>query len=156
MASIGAFNAKSGLVDITPFLGVLSNGHSHNFTLSVLGQGKDGGRSVLDNWYLTGNVHVVLDSSSEQRTTGEITLHDAPQRPSISTHVDEQTSDDDKGDGGGDWSIQTEVKAWHALRIAATLQTGSGSKNVSVEQYLGFENEQVWSGRGRKEVRPSS
>ena len=51
---IDAFDLKEDEIDITPFLPLLCDGKSHNFTIRVSGLNDDGNGSVDGQWELTG------------------------------------------------------------------------------------------------------
>ncbi|WAQ88136.1 hypothetical protein PtA15_9A261 [Puccinia triticina] len=69
IAAYGSLDQPTYQVDITPFLPLLTDSKSHNFTLTVEGQGEN--RSINSKWFLSGNIAMTLDASGK-RTTGEI------------------------------------------------------------------------------------
>lgn len=80
MLAYGAGDSPTYTIDITPFLGTLCDDLPHNFTLDVAGMGPE--HSINDNWYVSGNVQVILDVDAPKgtRTTGEMTKYDVPVR----------------------------------------------------------------------------
>ncbi|KAE8210537.1 hypothetical protein CF327_g5601 [Tilletia walkeri] len=68
-SAFGAYNQPTYLVDITPFIGTLTDSKPHTFDLLV--QSADRNGSYPQGWFLSGNLQVVLDSSSA-RTTGQL------------------------------------------------------------------------------------
>lgn len=55
IAAIGALNAPSYTMDITPFVPLLSDGENHNFTIIVEGQGQGNG-STNPKWIISGSM----------------------------------------------------------------------------------------------------
>jgi hypothetical protein len=58
MVSYGAFDSPTYWIDVTPFLPLLSDGRSHNFTLNVAGMGAN--HSINGDWIVSGNVQVLI------------------------------------------------------------------------------------------------
>lgn len=74
IAGIDAFDLPSFEIDVTPWLGVLCDGESHEFGIKIVGFDKDEqGRTgiVGANWWVTGTVTVWLDEMGNQ-TTGSV------------------------------------------------------------------------------------
>ncbi|MBW0486174.1 hypothetical protein O181_025889, partial [Austropuccinia psidii MF-1] len=69
LASYGSFDQPTYTIDITPFLPLLTDSSTHNFTLTVEGQGKN--RSINSEWLLSGNIAIKRDPSGK-RTTGKL------------------------------------------------------------------------------------
>ncbi|KAL4580429.1 hypothetical protein LXL04_016621 [Taraxacum kok-saghyz] len=58
ITGIGSFDLPSYDIEITPFLGTLLNGKTHDFSFSVT--------NALNVWYIDANLHVWLDGKSEK------------------------------------------------------------------------------------------
>ncbi|KZT30135.1 hypothetical protein NEOLEDRAFT_1054711 [Neolentinus lepideus HHB14362 ss-1] len=132
MVSYGAFDSPTYYVDITPFLGSLSSSPSptHNFTLAIVGMGP--GQPVNANWYVSGNVQVVLDST-DQQTNGSVVVYEGG--GDILAEVEGRVS-------GANVSVST--MAGRRLYVEGEIWTGSGYTRAVWEQNLNFTNSEVY------------
>ncbi|KAI7962979.1 hypothetical protein MJO28_001073 [Puccinia striiformis f. sp. tritici] len=143
IAGIGAFDAPTYILDISPFIPYLSDSKAHNFTMMVEGQGEN--RSINSEWIFSGSVFMTLDPSGA-RTTGDI----------ISYSTDSNTTVDPspKGlnfspDTDSNDSINFVTESYRKLSISSILITGSGEPRlVKFEQDFSYMNEQSWIPRG--------
>ncbi|KAI7966901.1 hypothetical protein MJO29_000178 [Puccinia striiformis f. sp. tritici] len=143
IAGIGAFDAPTYILDISPFIPYLSDSKAHNFTMIVEGQGEN--RSINSEWIFSGSVFMTLDPSGA-RTTGDI----------ISYSTDSNTTVDPspKGlnfspDTDSNDSINFVTESYRKLSISSILITGSGEPRlVKFEQDFSYMNEQSWIPRG--------
>jgi hypothetical protein len=146
-ASYGAFNQPTYLIDISPFLGTLTDSQAHAFKLQVVSAEKD--QSIMASWFLSGNVQVVLDTSSE-RTTGALTVHDAP------LAGDWSSSGTVKGDVSRDGTLTSEVRANapRSIHIEGTIQTGSdaSARTVVWKQDMTYASKLYISGQSGVQV----
>ena len=146
-ASHGAFNQPTYLIDISPFLGTLTDGQAHAFKLQVVSAEKD--QSIVASWFLSGNVQVVLDTSSE-RTTGALIVHDAP------LAGDWRSSGTVQGDVSRDGTLTSEVRANapRSIHIEGTIQTGSDTapRTVVWKQDMTYANKLYISGQSGVQV----
>jgi hypothetical protein len=122
--AFGAFDQPTYLMDITPFLGSLTDGEAHDFALTVVSAEKN--QTVL-GWFVSGNVQVQLDSSQE-RTTGAITLLDAP----VAGHY--QQHGYVTGNVSTNGSVYAEIRTAQprVVRIEGTVKPGSSKKAYPV------------------------
>ena len=119
------------VLDLTPFAPLLADGEPHNFTLDVASAEDD--HATNANWFVSGLVQVITDPSSEEQTTGNITLYDA--QPFAVT----QTT----GSVGDNGDVNVTVSAQRSVHIEATVVSGSGKENkVVVRQELEYSNTQ--------------
>ena len=119
-------------VDLSPFIPLLSDGKPHNITLDVVSAEAD--HEINQNWYVTANLQVVLDSS-EKATTGSMTVHSAPLYASTTT----------TGQTNGPGDIDFTLKASRNIHIESDIITGSGTKTYVVwSQSLSYENTQTY------------
>ncbi|KAI9628846.1 hypothetical protein H4Q26_018417 [Puccinia striiformis f. sp. tritici PST-130] len=128
MAAYGSLDQPTYQIDITPFLPLLTDSKSHNFTLTVEGQGEN--RSINSKWFLSGNIAITLDASGK-RTTGEILGYGTT--PTINVV-------------GGicGVSVCTATDASRKLSIESYIVTGSNQKKkVSFKQDLAYQNKQI-------------
>lgn len=127
MVAYGAFSSPTYHLDITPFLPLLTDSLPHNFSLTVSSGLPD--TPVNSNWYLSGNIALVLDPSGE-KTTGSI------------AHYESTPWVDVKGRAAKDnETVEVWVEAGRRHRVEGVVNTGSGgSKSVVFEQSLEYKN----------------
>ncbi|KAJ7905495.1 peptide N-acetyl-beta-D-glucosaminyl asparaginase amidase A-domain-containing protein [Mycena olivaceomarginata] len=122
ITSYGALDLPTYFLDLTPFVPLLTDGkttHLHH-------------RSILSNWFVSGVLQVITDSSSKP-TTGKITSYSAEPFAVSST----TGSVSDNGD------ISITVKASRQIHITADIVSGSGKHtHVAVSQNLEYVNQQ--------------
>ncbi|KAF8212233.1 peptide N-acetyl-beta-D-glucosaminyl asparaginase amidase A-domain-containing protein [Mycena galopus ATCC 62051] len=130
ITSYGALDLPTYFLDLTPFVPLLTDGNSHNFTIDVASAEAD--KTILQNWFVSGILQVVTDSSSE-RTTGNITSYSAEPYAVTST----------TGSVSANGDISITVKASRQIHITADIVSGSGKRNqVVVSQNLEYVNQQ--------------
>ncbi|KAF7322979.1 hypothetical protein HMN09_00077600 [Mycena chlorophos] len=130
ITSYGALDLPTYFIDVTPFVPLLTDGKSHNFTIDVASAEAD--HTILSNWFVSGLLQVVTDSSSK-RTTGKMTSYNAePFAVSSNTgHVD----------SNGD--IHITVSATRKISITSEILSGSGKlTSVAWTQDLTYVNQQ--------------
>ncbi|KAH9811836.1 peptide N-acetyl-beta-D-glucosaminyl asparaginase amidase A-domain-containing protein [Melampsora americana] len=128
ITAIGALNAPSYTMDITPFVPLLTDEQNHNFTILIEGQG-NGNTSTNPKWILSGSVGITLDPSGT-RTTGK--LESVQSTPYLKTIP---LSDDEQG------RIRFKTEASRQLELKATVVTGTnGQQSVTVTQDFKFSN----------------
>ncbi|CAE6412849.1 unnamed protein product [Rhizoctonia solani] len=142
ISAYGSFDQPSYSVDLTPFIPLLSDGANHTISIDVVAGGAaSADHSINGNWYVSGNIQVFLDSSSEP-TTGKITSYIAP---------DYSTSDVTGIAASSDVNV-TET-ASRELRIEAEVKTGSGKTTKVVwTQDLSFKNFQSYLNNATRQV----
>ncbi|KAF7304886.1 Peptide-N4-(N-acetyl-beta-glucosaminyl)asparagine amidase A [Mycena kentingensis (nom. inval.)] len=130
ISAYGAIDLPSYYIDATPFVPLLTDGQPHTFTLDVASAEED--HTILQNWFVSGVLQVVTDSSSE-RTTGTMLSYDADDFAVSST----TGVFDDNGD------VHITVSATRSVKIASEIVAGSGAKTlVEWEQSLSYVNVQ--------------
>ncbi|PLW52336.1 hypothetical protein PCASD_00113 [Puccinia coronata f. sp. avenae] len=139
MPAIGAFDLPSYIVDISPFVPLLSDSRAHNFTLVVQGQGVNG--SINPDWLFSASVFTSLDPSGV-RTTGKILAHSTDSNTTVSVPAD--VSNPPEIDPTALVSFVTH--SFRNLSISSTVVTGTGgSQVVSTQQNMTFINQQSWA-----------
>jgi len=117
-------------LDLTPFVPLLTDGQPHTFTIDVASAEAD--KTILQNWFVSGSLQVITDSSSK-RTTGKITSYSAEPFAVTST----------TGSVGANGDISIIVKASRQINIIAEILSGSGKlNNVAFSQSLEYVNQQ--------------
>ncbi|KAJ1308702.1 hypothetical protein OPQ81_004393 [Rhizoctonia solani] len=142
ISAYGSFDQPTYSIDLTPFIPLLSDGTNHSISIDVVaGEAASINHSINGNWYVSGNIQVFLDSSSEP-TTGKITSYIAP---------DYGTSDVTGIAASNDVNV-TET-ASRALHIEAEVRTGSGKTTKVVwTQDLNFKNVQSYLNNATRQV----
>lgn len=127
-------------MDITPFVPLLTDGKPHEFSIDVVSAEDD--HTLLQNWYVSGLLQVITDSSSEP-TTGNITAYNAP-------IYAETTITGSVGPG----TVNVTVKGSHNLYVEADILSGSGElTHVVWSQELAYSNIQLYSDYANIQVR---
>ncbi|CUA70145.1 hypothetical protein RSOLAG22IIIB_00493 [Rhizoctonia solani] len=142
ISAYGSFDQPTYSIDLTPFIPLLSDGVNHTIAIDVVaGKAASADHSINGNWYVSGNIQVFLDSSSEP-TTGNITSYIAPDYGTSSV-TGIATSND----------VNVTETASRALHIEAEIRTGSGKATKVVwRQDLNFENVQSYLNNATRQV----
>lgn len=132
ISAYGAFDQPTYQVDLTPFIPLLADGKTHVITLDVASEESD--HSINGNWYLSGNIQVIQDSSSKP-TTGSILSYSAPLFASSTTGAILSPP------GNGSEAVNITVGATHKVSITSKVVTGSGKTTiVNWSQDLSYTN----------------
>lgn len=143
ITSYGAIDLPTYVLDLTPFAPILADGQPHNISLDVASSETD--HAINANWFVSGNVQVVLDPSGKQ-TTGNITVYDA--KPFADTNTN--------GSVGENGDVNVTVSASHPVHIEAQVISGSGNvNNVVFKQDLSYSNTQNYLQNTFVQVRSS-
>lgn len=149
--AFGAYDQPTYYIDISPFLGQLTDDAEHEIQLKVVSAEQS--QEIDASWFVSGNVQVFLDKS-QARTTGRITTYNAPNAGdfSIGGYV--------KGNVSADGTLQaeTQLRSPRQLLIEAELKTGSSAKPISVRwsqeaQYSSTTTQQGPSGVTSQEAK---
>ncbi|KAH7914650.1 peptide N-acetyl-beta-D-glucosaminyl asparaginase amidase A-domain-containing protein [Hygrophoropsis aurantiaca] len=131
ITSYGALDLPTYFLDLTPFVPVFADGLPHNVSLDVVSA--ETNHTINANWYVSGLLQVITDTSSEP-TTGTITSYE------VQPYAVTQTTG---SVGGGD--VNVTVMATRQIRIESTIVSGSGKENKVVwEQNLEYSNTQYY------------
>ncbi|THH19304.1 hypothetical protein EW146_g1835 [Bondarzewia mesenterica] len=130
ITSYGAIDLPTYFLDLTPFIPILTDGSPHNITLDVASAEAD--HTINQNWFVSGLLQVLLDSSSEP-TTGQITVY----------NVDDFANATSTGSAGSNGDLNVTLSATRSVHIEADIVAGSGKHTkVVFTQELKFENTQ--------------
>ena len=144
ITSYGALDLPTYSIDLTPFVPLLTDNQPHNFVLDVVSAETD--HAINNNWFVSGVLQVITDSSPE-RTTGRITSYHA--NPFAGTRT--------SGCVGSNGDIEILVEAKHHLSIEAEITSGSGKQtNVVWTQDLFYSNTQIYLNNFTIQVRRDS
>ncbi|KAK7054897.1 hypothetical protein VNI00_003360 [Paramarasmius palmivorus] len=131
ITSYGAVDLPTYFLDLTPFVPLLTDGQPHNFTIDVASAEDD--HTTLQNWFVSGVLQVLVDSSSE-RTTGNITSYTAEPFADSNAVADIEGRD-----------VIITVTASRQIHIEADILSGSGVATHAVwSQDLQYENVQSY------------
>ena len=140
ITSYGALELPTYFIDLTPFVPILTDGQPHNISLDVVSAEDD--HAINQNWFVSGNLQVMLDSSNKP-TTGKITLLEAP--PFAVTRTTGVIGDND---------TNFTVTATRNIHIEAEVISGSGKRtHVVWTQNLAFSNTQDYLDGAQVQVR---
>ncbi|KAJ7774829.1 peptide N-acetyl-beta-D-glucosaminyl asparaginase amidase A-domain-containing protein [Mycena metata] len=116
--------------DLTAFVPLLTDGQPHLFQIDVVSAEAE--HTILPNWYVSGLLQVVTDSSSK-RTTGKLISYNA--EPFAQTSI--------TGEVGDNGDVNITVTASRKIQITADILSGSGKRNhVVFLQDLQYINQQ--------------
>ncbi|PWN36379.1 uncharacterized protein FA14DRAFT_122827 [Meira miltonrushii] len=132
----GAFDQPTYVIDITPFLGTLTDDQEHEFALKVVSAEQN--QTVLA-WFISGNVQVQLDSSNE-RTTGSITQYIAPAAGKYESNNVVKGNVSENGTISA--SIRTPIDQPRTILIEGTIKLGSSPVPIPVswKQSITYSN----------------
>ncbi|XP_002982418.2 peptide-N4-(N-acetyl-beta-glucosaminyl)asparagine amidase A [Selaginella moellendorffii] len=127
-AAIGAFNLPTYILDVTPFVGQLVDGNSHEISLSVT--------NAVRNWLLDANLHLWLDHGSSQ-TSGKLISYSSP--PAVISY--------DSHYKGLDGTLL--LSASRSLQYSGYVESSSHGKLITTSSYsYKFSNQMVFSENG--------
>lgn len=132
ITSYGALDLPTYFFDLTPFVPVLTDGNPHNISLDVVSVEPD--HSINQNWFVSGLLQVVTDSSSKP-TTGSITKYE----------VQPFATGNNSASVGANGDVNITVTATHSVHIESEFVSGSGkSTHVVWTQSLEYSNLQTY------------
>ena len=100
-----AYNLRPYVLDLSPWIGRLTDGDPHAFAIAAIGQGGCDGY-----WFLGGNLLVSTNNANHGRTTGDITSYDAAAVPT-STSLDQQSN-----------TVSDRTTSAHHLEVVASIR----------------------------------
>lgn len=135
--AFGAFDQPTYVIDITPFLGTLTDDKDHEFALRVVSAERN--QTVL-GWFISGNVQIQLDSTDE-RTTGKITQHIAPLAGQYESKNIVKGNVSENGTISA--NIHTPIDQPRTILIEGTIKPGSSPEPLSVswKQSITYSNQ---------------
>jgi hypothetical protein len=150
LVGIDAYDLKEDEIDITPWLGVLSDGKDHSYEIRVVGIGDDGkGRTSIStvgsNWVVTGKLFLWLDSE-DSITTGE--------RPDIIAPAPQFFVEQEifRHHNGSNSTLLFEVVAARDIKVKAEIETSDGKNTASWRQSLSFSNRGNVTAKGNNQT----
>ncbi|RKF71503.1 Peptide-N4-asparagine amidase A [Golovinomyces cichoracearum] len=140
IVGIDTYDLREHEIDITPWLGVLSDGSPHKFEIRVVGiQDHNNLNATLSefvgsNWLVTGKIFLWQDAQETAITTGnppEIRITDPMIRTSSSLSQNAM---------GQNETLDYMVNVTRSLSISSTINTAQGSRQVSWVQDISTIN----------------
>ncbi|KAI1381597.1 hypothetical protein F4677DRAFT_403555 [Hypoxylon crocopeplum] len=136
---IDAFELPSSEIDITPWLGLLTDGQEHTFQLRVVSFDTfaEGIGPVGENWWVSGSIFVWLDDAVEQMVSqnfsSEVTAPFFDFRPVVGTAI--------AGNGSAtNTSFYFSLTASRNITISSTIISGNSTRQAAWTQSLTFSN----------------
>ncbi|KAI0192758.1 peptide N-acetyl-beta-D-glucosaminyl asparaginase amidase A-domain-containing protein [Xylaria flabelliformis] len=140
IVGIDAYELPSFEIDVTPWVGLLTDGKPHTFALRVVGYdavAKDNIGPIGENWWVSGSVFVWLDNASEQTTTqGFESETPSPVfdfQPTLGTYTAENGTITNT-------SFYYSLSATRVLNITSKITSGGRNRTVSWSQNVSYSN----------------
>ncbi|KAI1189295.1 peptide N-acetyl-beta-D-glucosaminyl asparaginase amidase A-domain-containing protein [Nemania serpens] len=140
IVGIDAYELPSFEIDVTPWLGLLTDGKPHNYALRVVGydtSSEDGIGPVGENWWVSGSVFVWVDEAGKQtRTEGFKSETPTPLfdfQPTLGTYAAEDGTVTNT-------SFYYTLTATRSLKISSKITSGGRSRQVSWSQTVSYSN----------------
>jgi hypothetical protein len=134
IVGIEAFDLCEYEVDVSPWLGLLSDGAPHDFEIKVVGiSGKAIVEEVGSSWLVTGKVFLWLDEPGKVTTGSPISIA----KDGFGMGSKLGTSQDSAGENV---TLSTQLSVHRELDIRSTITTAAGPRVVSWSQQLAYSN----------------
>ncbi|KAI8957927.1 hypothetical protein F5Y11DRAFT_61718 [Daldinia sp. FL1419] len=140
IVGIDAFELPSFEVDISPWLGLLTDGQSHTFQARVIGfdtSAKDGIGPIGENWWVSGSVFVWLDDTVEQTVMQDFKSNATAL--SFDFHSAVGTAISENGTTTNT-SLYFSLAASRNITVSSTILNGDVAREVAWTQSLSFSN----------------
>lgn len=142
IVGIEAFDLREYEVDVSPWLGVLSDGAPHDFEIKVVGiSGKAIAESVGSSWLVTGKVFLWLDEPGMVTKGSFISIT----KDGFGMGSKLATTQDSRGENV---TLSTQLSVHRELDIRSTITTAARSRVVSWSQQLAYTNHNDLSAYG--------
>ncbi|KAF3070397.1 Peptide-N4-(N-acetyl-beta-glucosaminyl)asparagine amidase A [Daldinia childiae] len=140
IVGIDAFELPSFEIDISPWLGLITDGQSHTFQVRVVGfdtSAEDGIGPVGENWWVSGSVFVWLDDTVEQTIMQN--FKSSITTPSFDFHPVVGTAISDNGTATNT-SLYFSLIASRNITVSSIIESGNTTREVAWTQRLSFSN----------------
>ncbi|KAJ3901294.1 peptide N-acetyl-beta-D-glucosaminyl asparaginase amidase A-domain-containing protein [Lentinula edodes] len=131
ITSYGALDLPTYVLDVTPFLPLLTDGGAHNFTVDVISAETNG--AINQNWFVSGLLQVVTASTTNP-TTGNMTVYEADDFP-VTTATANIASNGD---------VIITVTASRTIHIESDVCSDDVCTAVVFDQSLNYSNVQTY------------
>ncbi|XXG96921.1 hypothetical protein Hte_003212 [Hypoxylon texense] len=140
IVGIDAFELPSFEVDVTPWIGFLTDGQAHTFQLRVVGfdgSVENGIGPVGENWWVSGSLFVWLDETVEQTVAQSFKSSIAGPAFDFHSSIGVATT----GEGTAtNTSLYFALTAARNLTVSSTIKIGTETREVTWTQSLSFSN----------------
>ncbi|KAI0181234.1 hypothetical protein GGR52DRAFT_24737 [Hypoxylon sp. FL1284] len=140
VVGIDAFELPAFEVDVTPWLGLLTDGQPHTFQFCVVGfdaAAENGIGTVGENWYVSGSLFVWVGDTTEQTVAQSFSSEVAGPAFDFHSSIGMAVAQDGTVTNT---SLYFGLTATRNLTVSATLMTGTGPRDVTWTQSLSFSN----------------
>ncbi|KAI6087431.1 hypothetical protein F4821DRAFT_108176 [Hypoxylon rubiginosum] len=140
IVGIDAFELPSFEVDVTPWLGLLTDGQAHTFQLRVVGfdsSAENGIGPVGENWWVSGSMFIWLDDAVEQTVAQSFRSQVAG--PAFDFHSSIGIAIDANG-SATNTSLYFALTATRNLTVSSIIKSGTETREVTWTQNLSFSN----------------
>lgn len=142
IVGIDAFDLREYEVDVSPWLGLLSDGAPHDFEITVVGiTGKAIAEEVGSSWLVTGKVFLWLDGTGKVTTGSPIRIV----KDGFGMGSKLATTQDS---AGANVTLSTQLSVHRDLDIQSIINTAAGARVVSWSQQLAYTNRNDLSAYG--------
>ncbi|KAI6248325.1 Peptide-N4-(N-acetyl-beta-glucosaminyl)asparagine amidase A [Erysiphe necator] len=152
IVGIDTYDLRDHVIDITPWLSILSDGLPHRFEIRVVGiqeKGEETGKLtdfVGDNWLVSGKIFLWQDSGDGTSTYGsqpEIDIEDPVIK--ISSSITQNAT-------GANETLTYVVDISRTISISSTINTADGPHRISWKQNLTTTNYGQFTAQGNIQV----
>ncbi|KAI1659327.1 hypothetical protein F4813DRAFT_29006 [Daldinia decipiens] len=140
IVGIDAFELPSFEIDISPWLGLITDGQPHAFQVRVVGfdtSAEDGIGPVGENWWVSGSVFTWLDDTVEQTVMQNFESNITT--PSFEFHPVVGTAISDNGTVTNT-SLYFSLIASRNITVSSIIEKGNITREVAWTQSLSFSN----------------
>lgn len=141
IVGIEAFDLREYEVDVSPWLGVLSDGAPHDFEIRVVGISGKTITEVGSSWLVTGKVFLWLDEPGKITTGSPIGIA----KDGFGMGSKLATTQDS---AGANVTLSTQLSVHRELDIQSTITTAAGARVASWTQQLTYTNRNDLSAYG--------
>jgi hypothetical protein len=151
IVGIDAFDLREHEIDITPWLGVLSDGNEHTFEIKVAGINDNGGttgsvtETVRNSWYVTGKIFIWLDTPSSITTGSAPIVVLPPPLIDLSQTLTQNAT-------GANQTLEYSTVVTRALSVSSIIRTENGTNSAKWSQSLSYSNHASYTNQGSTQV----
>lgn len=157
--SYGSYDQPTYLFDVTPFLGVMSDGNPHTYGIRVVSAEESG--KIPKGWFVSANLQLVLSKDSQGVTKGDKPIVQGPQGDfDLSGHVISPNFTADNGALTSDVKTRRPRKLTVVGRIStpgndSTTNSSSSSEQIRVVHTISYSSQQAVKNSGGDSVQTS-
>lgn len=151
IAGIDAYDLRQNEIDITPFLGILSDGVNHKFEIRVVGinDDDDANPELTENvgsyWLVTGTIFLFSDKEGAVTKGSKPTFNTDPPKISL-------TSKFTKTPEGYNDTLTYMTSVERTLSISSSIQTSAGNASATWSQHITYNNQNYLTSMGLNQL----